>query len=274
MREKTRLDLVLKEKFGFSRERAKEAIEKGYVSFDGKIFKKPGEKVFKDTEFNIDEKGYLKYVGRGGLKLEKAIEVFDIDISDKVCIDVGASTGGFTDCMLRYGAKKVFAVDVGTRQLADIVKNNPKVISMENTNIVNCRKEDFYLSIDFAAVDVSFVSLTKILSYVKDILNQNGEAAVLIKPQFEAGRHKVCKKGIVKNPKTHKNVIKSVCVYVSELGFKIKNITFSPVKGSDGNIEYIIYISKVGCGINSLNLNGFIEKAVLEAHRLLKGNAD
>ncbi len=269
MCEKTRLDLVLKEKFGFSREHSKEIIEKGYVSFGGKIFRKPGEKVFKDTEFNIDEKGYLKYVGRGGLKLEKAIDLFNINISDKVCIDVGASTGGFTDCMLQYGAKTVFAVDVGTGQLSDIIKNNPRVISMENTNIVNCRKEDFSLNIDFAAVDVSFVSLTKILSYVMDILNESGEAIILIKPQFEAGRRNVGRKGIVRDPKTHKNVIKSICSYVFELGFAIKNITFSPVKGSDGNIEYIMYISKVGNGINSIDFSDFIERVVLEAHRLL-----
>ncbi len=269
MCEKISLDLSLKEKFGFSREHAKEIIEKGYVSFGGKIFRKPGEKVFKDTEFNIDEKGYLKYVGRGGLKLEKAIEIFNIDISGKACIDVGSSTGGFTDCMLQYGAKTVFAVDVGTDQLSDIIKNNPKVISMENTNIVNCRKEDFSLSVDFATVDVSFVSLTKILSYVRDILNESGEAVILIKPQFEAGRQNVGRKGIVKNPKTHKNVIKSICAHVFELSFEIKNITFSPVKGSDGNIEYIMYISKIGKGINSMDFSEFIERVVSEAHRLL-----
>ncbi len=269
MCEKVRLDLVLKEKFGFSRERAKDAIENGYVSSEGKIFRKPGERVSKNTIFNIDEKGYLKYVGRGGLKLEKAIELFNIDISGKVCIDVGASTGGFTDCMLRYGAELIFAVDVGTGQLADIIKNNPKVISMENTNIVNCRKEDFSLSVDFAAIDVSFVSLTKILPYVNDILNENGEAVILIKPQFEAGKRNVGRKGIVKNPKTHKNVIRSVCACISELGFKIKNITFSPIKGSAGNIEYIMHISKTGGEINLFDFNGFIDKAVSEAHRLL-----
>lgn len=269
MDEKIRLDIVLREKFGFSRERAKEAVEKGYVSSKGIIFKKPGEKVFRDIEIDIDEKGYLKYVGRGGLKLEKAIELFEIDIFDKVCIDVGASTGGFTDCMLQYGAKKVYSVDVGNGQLAEVIKNNPKVESMENTNIINLTKKDFPLSIDFASIDVSFVSLTKILYYVKEILNENGRAVALIKPQFEAGKQNIGKKGIVKNFKVHINVIKKIFAYVLEIGFKIENLSFSPIKGSEGNVEYIIYISKNGSGMEVSAFDKIIKNVVLDARKAL-----
>lgn len=269
MCDKVRLDIILRERFGFSRERAKEAVEKGYVSSNGKIFKKPSEKVSSDVDIDIDERGYLKYVGRGGLKLEKAFELFDIDVSQKVCIDVGASTGGFTDCMLQYGAKKVYSVDVGTGQLADILKNNPKVVSMENTNISDLTKDDFPLQIDFASIDVSFVSLTKILGYVKDILGEQGEAVALIKPQFEAGRQNINRKGVVKNPKAHKNVIKAIFAYVSQIGFKIKNLSFSPIKGSEGNIEYIIHISKNDFGISAVDFNDVIEKVVFEANHKL-----
>ncbi len=269
MNEKIRLDLILKEKFGLSREQAKEAVINGYVSSKNKIFKKPGEKIFFNTDINVDEKGFLKYVGRGGLKLEKAIEEFNINILDKVCIDVGASTGGFTDCMLQYGAKKIFSVDVGTGQLSDIIKNNPKVISMENTNIVRLLKSDFSDEIDFASIDVSFVSLTKILPFVENILKDNGEAVALIKPQFEAGRNNISKKGIVKNPKVHKNIIKSVFVCALEIGFKIKNLSFSPIKGSEGNIEYVIYLSKNIGETKSVYFNDIIEKTVFDAQRTL-----
>ncbi len=269
MCDKVRLDIVLRERFGFSRERAKEAVEKGYVSSNGTVFKKPSEKVLSDIDIEIDEKGYLKYVGRGGLKLEKAFETFDIDVFGKVCIDVGASTGGFTDCMLQYGAKKVYSVDVGTGQLAEILKNNPKVVSMENTNISNLTKGDFPLQIDFASVDVSFVSLTKILSYVSDILSDDGEAVVLIKPQFEAGRQNINRKGVVKNPKAQKNVIKAIFAYVSQIGFKVKNLSFSPIKGSEGNIEFILHISKDNSGIFSVDFNDIIEKVVFEANHKL-----
>jgi len=269
MDDKVRLDIVLREKFGFSRERAKEAIEKGYVSFNGKIFCKPGEKVSPDTEIEIDEKGFLKYVGRGGLKLEKAIEVFGINMSGKICIDVGSSTGGFTDCMLKYGAEKIYAVDVGKGQLADVIRDNPKVVSFENTNITSLTKDDFSLSIDFASVDVSFVSLTKILSYVRDILSENGEAVALIKPQFEAGRQNISRKGIVKNFKVHKNVIKTIFIYASEIGFNIKNLSFSPIKGSDGNIEYIFYISKNGSSIKFSDFDSIIDNVIFEAGRVL-----
>jgi len=265
MCEKIRLDIIIKEKFGFSRERAKEAIEKGYVSLNGKILNKPSEKFFDDINITINEKGYLKYVGRGGLKLEKALDFFGIDICDKVCIDVGSSTGGFTDCMLQYGAKRVYAVDVGTAQLAEIIRNNHKVTVMENTNIVNLKKSDFSLSIDFATVDVSFISVVKILYYVENILNENGEAVILIKPQFEAGKQNINKKGIVKDPKVHINVIKSIAHYVMNLGFKIKNLSFSPIKGGDGNIEYLFYISKKSGDIYSDNFNNVIKRVVSEA---------
>lgn len=274
MCEKIRLDIVLKERYGFSREVAKDAIEKGYVSYQGKIFKKAGEKVSGDIELTIDDKGFLKYVSRGGLKLEKAINEFGIDIVDKVCIDVGASTGGFTDCMLQFGAKKVYSVDVGHGQLADVIKNNPKVVSMENTNVVDLKRDDFPLCIDFASVDVSFVSLTKILSYVYDILGEEAETVALIKPQFEAGKQNINRKGIVKNPKAHKNVLKTVFTYVTSVGFKIKNISFSPVKGGDGNIEYIIYLSKkadndTNSNIIAADFNKVIEKVVSEAQSKL-----
>ena len=267
---KERLDVILTSLgLAESREKAKAIIMSGNVYVDGQREDKAGAMFDREKQV-IEVKGNtLKYVSRGGLKLEKAVDVWALSLEGKICMDIGASTGGFTDCMLQYGAKTVFAVDVGTGQLSDIIKNNPRVISMENTNIVNCRKEDFSLNIDFATVDVSFVSLTKILSYVMDILNESGEAIILIKPQFEAGRRNVGRKGIVRDPKTHKNVIKSICSYVFELGFAIKNITFSPVKGSDGNIEYIMYISKVGNGINSIDFSDFIERVVLEAHRLL-----
>ncbi len=237
--DKTRLDIYVKNKLGISRCEAARLIEEGCVKRNGKILKPSFQTDGSDIE--IDKSGLSIYVGRGGIKLEKALREFQIDISDRVCIDVGASTGGFTQCMLLAGAKKVYAVDVGSSQLAEQLSADPRVVSMENTNILDIEKTE--QTPEFAAADVSFVSLTKILAKIYTLISQNAEGVFLIKPQFEAGKG-VGKKGIIKDKRVHLRVLKDIADFTRKTGFDIRGITPSPIRGGSGNIEYLMYVSK------------------------------
>ena len=198
-----------------------------------------------DTEAEITVKGNtLKYVSRGGLKLEKAMTHFGITLEGKVCMDIGASTGGFTDCMLQNGAVKVYSVDVGYGQFAWKLRQDPRVVCMEKTNIRYVTPADIDDVLDFASVDVSFISLTKVLIPARELLRDGGEMVCLIKPQFEAGREKVGKKGVVRNKAVHEEVVERIIEFASQNGFFVKNLEYSPIKGPEGNIEYLVYIRK------------------------------
>ena len=241
---KDRLDILLvKRRLAESREKAKAVIMSGIVYVDGQKEDKAGQ-TFADTA-NIEVRGStLKYVSRGGLKLEKAMECFDVSVKDKVCMDIGASSGGFTDCMLQNGAKKVYAVDVGHGQLAWKLRNDTRVVVMEKTNIRYVKPEDIGESIDFASIDVSFISLSKVLPAAYNLLGERGEIVALIKPQFEAGREKVGKKGVVREKSTHIEVIENCFEYARENNFSVEELEFSPVKGPEGNIEYLYHLVK------------------------------
>lgn len=241
---KERLDVLLvKRNLVESREKAKAIIMSGNVFVEGEREDKAGT-TFSD-EVQIEIKGHtLPYVSRGGLKLEKAVANFDVDLEGKVCTDVGSSTGGFTDCMLQNGAKKVFAIDVGRGQLAWKLRQDDRVICMEKTNIRYVTPEDLGVRIDFSSIDVSFISLTKVLLPIRNYLKEDGQIVALIKPQFEAGREKVGKKGVVREKSTHHEVIETVVSYAVSIGFKVLNIDFSPIKGPEGNIEYLLHIQK------------------------------
>ena len=241
---KERLDVLLVEKgFAASREKAKAIIMSGAVFVDGQREDKAGAS-FDREKARIEVKGStLKYVSRGGLKLEKAIEVFGIG-QNMICMDIGASTGGFTDCMLQNGAAKVYAVDVGHGQLDWKLRTNEKVICMEKTNFRYMLPSAISDTLDFASVDVSFISLTKILIPARNLLKDQGQMVCLIKPQFEAGREKVGKKGVVREPETHREVIGKVMNFAHCIGFHVLGLSFSPVKGPEGNIEYLLHIEK------------------------------
>lgn len=241
---KERLDVLLvKQGLAASREKAKAVIMSGIVFVDGQREDKAGS-VF-DEKAKIEIRGTtLKYVSRGGLKLEKAMEHFDVAMSGRVCMDVGASTGGFTDCMLQNGAVKVYAVDVGHGQLDWKLRNDERVVCMERTNIRYVTREQIEEPVSFASIDVSFISLTKVLGPVKALLAEDGEVVCLIKPQFEAGREKVGKKGVVRDELVHKEVIHKVMDFASSIGFIPCNLEFSPIKGPEGNIEYLLHLSQ------------------------------
>ena len=264
---KERLDVLLVNRgLAPSREKAKTMIMEGNVFVDNQREDKAGS-MFKD-DCNIEIHGNtLKYVSRGGLKLEKAMTHFHISLQDKVCMDIGASTGGFTDCMLQNGASKVYAVDVGYGQFAWKLRQDERVVCMEKTNIRYVTPEDIADELDFASVDVSFISLTKVLEPAKALLNDEGEMVCLIKPQFEAGREKVGKKGVVRDKSVHKEVIEKVIGYAMELGFAVKNLEYSPIKGPEGNIEYLVYIKKNGEG--SMDETVDIDAVVEAAHATL-----
>lgn len=242
---KERLDVILvKQGFAQSREKARAILMAGNVFVDGQREDKAGT-AFEEDKIHIEVKGNtLKYVSRGGLKLEKALQCFPITLRDKICMDIGASTGGFTDCMLQNAAKQVFAVDVGHGQLAWKLRNDERVVCMEKTNFRYVTPEDIGMSIDFASVDVSFISLTKILIPARNLLRDEGQMVCLIKPQFEAGREKVGKKGVVRDAKVHSQVIEKIADYAVMIGFAVKGLTFSPIKGPEGNIEYLVYLEK------------------------------
>ncbi|MEQ8196801.1 MAG: TlyA family RNA methyltransferase [Clostridiaceae bacterium] len=241
---KERLDILLVEKGFFeSREKAKAQIMAGKIFIDGRRVDKCGEKVKINAE--IEFKGQeMPYVSRGGYKLEKAMKEFSIDLKDKVCLDIGASTGGFTDCMLQNGALKVFSIDVGYGQFAWKLRTDPRVVCMERTNIRYVTPEDLGEKADFASIDVSFISLKKIMPAVISLLKDDGAVIALIKPQFEAGRDKVGKKGVVREKSVHEEVILSIAEYLSNENLNILDLSFSPIKGPEGNMEFLIYFTK------------------------------
>ena len=266
---KKRLDLLMVERaLAPSREKAKAIIMSGIVYVDGQKEDKAGS-MFEETA-NIEVRGAtLKYVSRGGLKLEKAMTHFGVQLKDKICMDVGSSTGGFTDCMLQNGAVKVYAVDVGTNQLDWKLRSDPRVVCMEKTNIRYVTPEDIGEPVDFSSIDVSFISLTKVLGPVKEILSPGGEVVALIKPQFEAGREKVGKKGVVREKSTHLEVIQMVMAYAAEIGFEIRNLEFSPIKGPEGNIEYLLHLRNCTDGSTFANDTIGASEIVEKAHETL-----
>ncbi len=239
---KTRLDVLLVERgLAQSREKAKAVIMSGDVFVDGQREDKAGASF--PESVRIEVKGTpLKYVSRGGLKLEKAVACFDLQLAGKVCMDVGSSTGGFTDCMLQNGAARVYAVDVGTNQLAWKLRQDERVICMEKTNIRYVTGEQIPEPIDFASIDVAFISLTKVLEPVKALLKEDAQVVALIKPQFEAGREQVGKKGVVREESVHLEVIEKVTAYAIAIGFEALHLSYSPVKGPEGNIEYLLHL--------------------------------
>lgn len=242
---KKRLDVLLVERrLADSREKAKAVIMTGNVFVNGQREDKAGT-AFDEEKASIEIKGHtMKYVSRGGYKLEKAMDVFGVDVRDKVCMDIGSSTGGFTDCMLQNGAVKVFAVDVGRGQLDWKLRQDERVVSMEKTNIRYVTPEDIGESVAFASVDVSFISLALVLPAARALLAEDGHMVCLIKPQFEAGREKVGKKGVVRDKAVHIEVIEKVIHIADELHFKVLGLDYSPIKGPEGNIEYLIYLEK------------------------------
>ena len=267
---KERLDVLMVNRgLAQSREKAKAIIMSGIVYVDGQKEDKAGSS-FEDT-VNIEVRGHtLAYVSRGGLKLEKAMTHFGVRLEGKVCMDVGASTGGFTDCMLQNGAVKVYAVDVGHGQLDWKLRNDPRVVCMEKTNIRYVTPEDIEDRLDFASIDVSFISLTKVLGPGKALLKEDGQIVCLLKPQFEAGREKVGKKGVVREKSTHLEVIRMVMDFAESIGFEILNLEFSPIKGPEGNIEYLLYLQNHEEGWRSPEERRLQpEPVVEEAHRSL-----
>lgn len=268
MSDKVRLDVYLHESgMCESREKAKAIIMSGQVYIDDVKYDKAGAMIPADSNVVIRGDG-LKYVSRGGLKLEKAMQVFPIKLDGKICMDIGASTGGFTDCMLQNGAKKVFSVDVGYGQLAWKLRNDERVVNMERTNIRYVTKDNIKEELNFASVDVSFISLALVLPVAFELLKTDGEAVALIKPQFEAGREQVGKKGVVRDKNVHIDVIKKIVGVVGEIGFNIAGLDFSPVKGPEGNIEYLIYLKKTKTDFEVSE--DFIENLVLTSHEALK----
>lgn len=226
-----------------SREKAKALIMAGQVYIDGQKAYKAGDKV-KDGQMIEVKGGQLPFVSRGGLKLDKSIKSFNLDLKDKVCMDIGASTGGFTDCMLQNGAKKVYSVDVGYGQLAWKLRNDDRVVNMERTNIRYLDKRLIEESVSFISIDVSFISLKLVLPVAYDVLFENGELVALVKPQFEAGREEVGKKGVVRDINIHRKVISNTINTASEIGFSVIDLDFSPIKGPEGNIEFLLYLTK------------------------------
>ena len=249
-----------------SRSMAQSMIMAGEVYINGQKAAKAGESVTGEEKIEVRGKR-LQYVSRGGLKLDKAMKVFPIDLSEKVCMDIGASTGGFTDCMLQNGAKSVYAVDVGYGQLAWKLRQDPRVINLERTNIRYVTKEQVTEEIDFFSVDVSFISLKLVLPIAYALLAPNGSGVCLIKPQFEAGREKVGKKGVVRDPAVHLEVIEKVIAYASSIALEPRHLSFSPIKGPEGNIEYLLHLKKRPEGeVIESSLEAEPEQVVREAH--------
>ena len=243
MAETLRLDIALVERdLVKSRTRAKTLIEKGQVLLNQKVCKKASHPVLPTDLLQVEDT--CRFVSRGGYKLLKALETFSIPLEGLCCLDVGASMGGFTDCMLQHGAATVYAVDVGTNQLAEELRENPKVIGKEQYNFRYAKKEEFEKPLQFACVDVSFISLSLIVPVLFSLLEEGATAVCLIKPQFEAGKEKVGKNGIVKNKKVHLQVLQNVTAMMNQEGFSVLGVTFSPIKGGNGNIEYLAYIQK------------------------------
>ena len=242
MSDKIRLDIALTQRgLAESREKAKALIMAGQVYLNDRKELKAGASVKPDDEI---EGNRNPFVSRGGLKLQKAAEKFDIDLGGCICMDIGASTGGFTDCMLTHGASKVYSIDVGYGQLAWKLRTDERVVNMERTNFRYVTHNEIPEDIDFASVDVSFISLRIILPVLRELLKSDGQAVCLIKPQFEAGREKIGKKGVVRDPQVHVEVVENIVNFALENGFDVKNLDFSPIKGPEGNIEYLMHIQK------------------------------
>ena len=265
---KERLDVLLvKRNLTSSREKAKAVIMSGNVYVKGQKEDKIGSLFPVDAQIEVRGNA-LPYVSRGGLKLEKALQVFEVCVLGKICADVGSSTGGFTDCLLQNGAKKVYAIDVGRGQLDWKLRQDSRVFSMEKTNIRYVKPEDLGDEIEIATIDVSFISLTKVLTPVYNFLAPLGEVIALIKPQFEAGREKVGKKGVVRESSTHLEVIQKVADYANEVGFEVCKLDFSPIKGPEGNVEYLIHLKKRDTlnksveTINAFALESVVKKAM------------
>ena len=251
-----------------SRERAKALIMAGVVFVNQQKVDKAGEMIKEDAK--VEVRGHdIGYVSRGGLKLEKAMQCFPLTPKGKVCMDIGASTGGFTDCMLQNGAVKVYSVDVGHGQLDWKLRNDPRVVCMERTNIRYVVLEDIEERPSFVSIDVSFISLTKVLLPVRNLMEENGEIAALIKPQFEAGREKVGKKGVVRDPAVHKEVIEMVISYAKSISFGVRHLEFSPIKGPEGNIEYLVHLVRLPDGVTEEETNVDVDAVVKSAHDTL-----
>lgn len=259
MSAKTRLDVLLVERgFVESRQKAQAVIMAGSVFVGGQRVDKPGTAVA--NEADIEVRGHvLRYVSRGGLKLEKAMKTFPLTLEGKICADIGASTGGFTDCMLQNGAVKVYSVDVGYGQLDWKLRNDPRVVCMERTNARYLTHEEIPDELDFASIDVSFISLKLIFPALYGLLKDGGEIACLIKPQFEAGREKVGKKGVVRDPAVHLEVLENFLIHAKDNNFTVVDITYSPIRGPEGNIEYLGYLRKENAPSGEFDLSAIVK---------------
>lgn len=269
MAQKKRLDCIVVEKgLAESREKAKALIMEGKIYVNNQKSDKAG--TFYKDDIKVELRGKtMPYVSRGGYKLAKAIKIFPIDLRDKICMDIGASTGGFTDCMLQNGAKKVYSIDVGYGQLAWKLRTDPKVVNLERTNIRYITDEQIKDPIDFFSVDVSFISLCLVLPAAYKFMKDNAQAVCLIKPQFEAGKENVGKKGVVRDPKVHEDVINRIINFSYENGFNILGLDFSPIKGPEGNIEYLLYIEKSNNKKHKDDID--VKKLVKDSHIILNG---
>lgn len=268
MNGKTRLDVLLVDRGLLeSRQKAQAIIMSGQVFVNQQRVDKPGTAVPDDAQ--IEVRGGLRYVSRGGLKLEKAMASFPIALDGTVCADIGASTGGFTDCMLQNGAAKVYAVDVGYGQLAWSLRSDPRVVCLERTNARFLTREQVPDPLDFASVDVSFISLKLILPALRGLLKEGGQAVCLVKPQFEAGREKVGKKGVVRDPAVHQEVLENFLLNAKESDFTVIGITYSPIRGPEGNIEYLGYLR---CGAEPEQAPFDLTALVAESHQILCGH--
>ncbi|MDO5448360.1 MAG: TlyA family RNA methyltransferase [Clostridia bacterium] len=269
MSDKMRLDVaVFEQGHTDSREKARALIMAGQVYVNGQKELKSGAQI-KPTDAIEVRGSKMPYVSRGGYKLEKAMKVFPLTLEGKTCMDIGASTGGFTDCMLQNGAVKVYSIDVGYGQLAWKLRSDERVVNLERTNFRNCTTDEVPDPIDFASVDVSFISLKIILPVMRTLLRDGGEAVCLIKPQFEAGREKVGKKGVVRELSTHAEVLESITTFAIETGFTLKGLDFSPIKGPEGNIEYLMFIEKSDSPENQLNFSAM--ELAEKSHEVLNG---
>lgn len=269
--EKERLDVLLVQQgLANSRELAKAYIMAGNVYVDGQKEDKAGTKVAVTAKLEV-KGNQMKYVSRGGYKLEKAMDVFGIRLDGKICLDIGASTGGFTDCMLQNGASKVYAIDVGYGQFAWKLRNDERVVCLEKTNVRYVTHEQVPDEGDFASIDVSFISLTKVLPAVLGVLGEKGQLVCLIKPQFEAGREKVGKKGVVRDSSVHREVIEMIVEYVRTQSLGILGLDFSPIKGPEGNIEYLIYLDKSQIGMHEDEVQARVDTVVAQSHKILSG---
>lgn len=267
---KKRLDVLLTERGLFeSRQKAQATIMSGLVFVDGQRVDKAGAGVSEDAQIEVRGKA-IPYVSRGGLKLEKAMACWPISLEGAVCADIGASTGGFTDCMLQNGASKVYAVDVGYNQLDYRLRTHPQVVCMERTNARYLTKEQIPEPLDFFSVDVSFISLNLILPALRPLMKERGEAVCLVKPQFEAGKEKVGKKGVVRDPAVHLEVLEHFLGHAAHAGFSVKDITFSPIRGPEGNIEYLGYL----CAGEGPECEVDLKALVDASHQQLKGGEE